>query len=199
MRAYSEVMPGVICREVVPTAAALESARQEAETLRAHMIAVQEELDWQGYRLYGLIGDPSMELPPTGWETVAASPRVKSNETLRTLFNRDRHGVGPMQADEVNLVSETIALASKPDSGAKSSALAGNSTSEVPKIELGQRAFEIVLARQIKSGDVETTWFTRHGSTPITDIPANWPAAYQDLIRRRIKLIESDKTIALIE
>ena len=48
-----------------------------------------------------------------------------------------------------------------------------------PARSLGERAFEIVLARQIAAGEEETTWFERHGSTPITEIPAHWPADYR--------------------
>jgi hypothetical protein len=66
-------------------------------------------------------------------------------------------------------------------------------------LELGQRAFEIVLARRMVAGEVQTTWFTRHGSTPITEIPTHWPAAYQELVERRIRRIESDSNIRLIE
>ena len=33
-------------------------------------------------------------------------------------------------------------------------------------LELGERAFEIVLARRIAAGEVQTTWFERHGSKP---------------------------------
>jgi hypothetical protein len=66
-------------------------------------------------------------------------------------------------------------------------------------IELGQRAFQIVLARQMAAGEVETTWFARHGSTPITEVPAQWPADYRALVQRRIELIERDKNIGLIE
>ena len=70
---------------------------------------------------------------------------------------------------------------------------------EVPPIVLGERAFEIVMARQIEAGELETTWFARHGSTPITEIPAHWPDAYRELVARRIDKIESDRDIALIE
>jgi len=41
---------------------------------------------------------------------------------------------------------------------------------------MGERAFEIVLARALAAGEAESKWFERHGSTPITDIPAHWPA-----------------------
>jgi len=66
-------------------------------------------------------------------------------------------------------------------------------------IELGQRAFEIVLARRMAAGEVTTTWFTRHGSTPITEVPTHWPTAYRELVERRIARIESDPNIRLIE
>ena len=98
------------------------------------MIAVQEELDWHCYRLYGLLPDD-----------------------LR--YNGD----------------------------------------DLPELALGQRVFEIVMARQIKRGELDTTWFERHGSTPITESPTQWPAAYRTLVERRIKLIKTNKEIALIE
>ncbi len=41
------------------------------------------------------------------------------------------------------------------------------SDADVPQLELGQRAFEIALAR---SG-ADTAWFDRHESTPVTEIP----------------------------
>ena len=66
-------------------------------------------------------------------------------------------------------------------------------------IELGQRAFEIVLARRIAVGEVQSTWFARHGSTPITEVPNHWPAAYRELVERRIQRIAYDPSIRLIE
>ena len=70
---------------------------------------------------------------------------------------------------------------------------------DVPPVRLGERAFEIVLARRIAAGRVETKWFERHGSTPITEIPAHWPAAYRTLVQRRIETIEKNANVALIE
>lgn len=70
---------------------------------------------------------------------------------------------------------------------------------EPPPLALGERAFEIVLARQITAGEEESTWFSRHGSTPITEIPEHWSAEYRALMERRIALIEIDSDIALIE
>lgn len=68
-----------------------------------------------------------------------------------------------------------------------------------PGIAPGERAFEIVLARRIAAGEVETKWFERHGSTPITEVPSHWPADYRALVERRIELIESNDWINLLE
>ncbi len=66
-------------------------------------------------------------------------------------------------------------------------------------LELGQRAFEIVIARRMAAGEVQTTWFERHGSKPITEVPAHWPAAYRELVERRVRRIADDANIRLIE
>lgn len=68
-----------------------------------------------------------------------------------------------------------------------------------PEVALGERAFEIVLARRLAAGTETTTWFQRHGSTPVTDIPGHWPEDYRQVVQRRIDLIASDRNIALIE
>jgi hypothetical protein len=65
----------------------------------------------------------------------------------------------------------------------------------VPNLRLGQRAFEIVMAR----GELETQWFARHRSTPITEIPEEWPEEYRRVVERRIEVIESNRNIGLIE
>nr|WP_300150246.1 BREX-2 system adenine-specific DNA-methyltransferase PglX [Propionicimonas sp.] len=70
---------------------------------------------------------------------------------------------------------------------------------EPPLVKLGERAFEIVLARKIAAGEDDTSWFSRHGSTPITEIPTHWPAAYRDLVQRRIDAIGSVDAIRLLE
>jgi len=68
-----------------------------------------------------------------------------------------------------------------------------------PAIQLGERAFEIVLARKMAAGEAESAWFQRHGSTPITEIPDHWPADYRTLLERRIQLIEANAWIKLLE
>lgn len=65
----------------------------------------------------------------------------------------------------------------------------------IPEVQLGERAFEIVMAR----GGRETSWFERHGSTSVAQIPSWWPEWYQDVVRARFDIIESRKDIALIE
>jgi hypothetical protein len=67
------------------------------------------------------------------------------------------------------------------------------------EVALGERAFEIALARRIAAGRETTNWFERHGSTPTTEIPTRWPAAYRALVQRRIDLIERNRDIGLIE
>jgi hypothetical protein len=68
-----------------------------------------------------------------------------------------------------------------------------------PPLALGERAFEIVLARQVADGEVETSWFDRHGSKAITELPDHWPADYRALVERRIALIGEDPNVGLIE
>jgi hypothetical protein len=70
---------------------------------------------------------------------------------------------------------------------------------ELPGLNLGERAFEIVMARRIAAGELETSWFARHDSTPVTEIPGHWPEAYQTLVQRRLDAIRDNPNIALIE
>jgi hypothetical protein len=109
-----------------------DEAEKRTQEVESEMIALQEELDWETYSLYGL----------TDEEFVTKSP---------------------------------------------------------PPLRLGQRAFEVVLARKMAKGEIRTTWFERHGSIPITELPTNWPDEYRQLVIRRIALIKSDPDIALIE
>ncbi len=75
---------------------------------------------------------------------------------------------------------------------------AGNQR-EPPELSLGQRAFEIVMARQMAAGKLDTSWFERHGSKPITELPDHWPGDYKRVVESRIELIEHDHYINLIE
>ncbi|MEV5570214.1 BREX-2 system adenine-specific DNA-methyltransferase PglX [Spirillospora sp. NPDC052269] len=73
------------------------------------------------------------------------------------------------------------------------------SEQDVPELALGERAFEIVLARRVAEGEASGEWFKRHGSTPITEIPAHWPESYKETVRKRIEAIETSRAIGMIE
>ena len=149
-----DFQPASIASRGAPTRAALATAQSAAQFARSQMIAAQEELDWECYRLYGLIAAPT--------ERPGASRRSPADE-------------------------EPAASAWR------------LTTMQPPPLKLGQRAFEIVLARKMAAGETQTTWFERHGSTPITELPAEWTADYRQLVERRIALIASDPNIRLIE
>jgi hypothetical protein len=73
------------------------------------------------------------------------------------------------------------------------------SGSAIDGIELGQRGFEIYLARRVKEGTEETAWFERHNSIPSTKLPESWPDDYKVLVQRRLDLMDSDRNIRLLE
>jgi hypothetical protein len=131
---YANTLPEIAAKVSTPTADGLKRARNNADLIRGKTIALQEELDWQSYRLYGLLSD---DLRYTG--------------------------------------------------------------DDLPQLKLGERAFEIVMARQMAKGELQTTWFERHGSTPITEIPTHWQESYRRMVERRIKAIQTNKEIGLIE
>ena len=126
--------PAAICQGGMPTREMLGTAHAAYDRTRGEMVAVQEELDWEVYRLYGLLDE---------------------DQTA--------------------------------------------SVDSLPSLHLGERAFEIVLARRMAAGEADTQWFARHSSTPITEIPTHWPAAYRSVVERRIQIIEERADIALIE
>jgi hypothetical protein len=134
--ALERATPSAIAATDVPTRASLDAAHAEWDGIRGEMISVQEEFDWEVYRLYGLLGD-----------------------------------------DAESLVT----------------------TVSAPPLNLGERAFEIALARRVRAGEANTEWFTRHRSMQITEIPTLWPEEYRALVQRRLKKIASDPYLHLIE
>src|SRR5690606_21023287 len=72
-------------------------------------------------------------------------------------------------------------------------------TDSLPELQLGERTFEIALARGMAEGKVKSTWFERHGSSPITELPAHWPDTYREAVERRLELISSDRKLRLME
>ncbi|KES07817.1 DNA methylase [Streptomyces toyocaensis] len=133
--------PDIMAAEQVPRRGVLSEARASFERTRCGMIALQEELDWQVYGLYGLLS--------------------------------------PADVARTTVPSERLA--------------------DCPEIELGQRAFEFVIASNAEQDEAVEQWFRRHGSIPTTEIPAHWPDWYRDIVQARIDIINSRKDIALIE
>jgi hypothetical protein len=70
---------------------------------------------------------------------------------------------------------------------------------QIPPISFGERAFEILMARKMSAGELETKWFQWFDVNPITTIPPYWPEAYQRVVQKRIEAIETSRNIALIE
>lgn len=68
-----------------------------------------------------------------------------------------------------------------------------------PPLALGQRAFEIWMARRIRAGELDTSWFTRHGSEPVPELPGAWSERYRSLVERRINIIDENPAVALLE
>ncbi|MFC9678866.1 BREX-2 system adenine-specific DNA-methyltransferase PglX [Streptomyces sp. NPDC056948] len=132
--------PDAVAGRETPLRANLDQARRGSEAARGRMIALQEELDWTVYGLYGLLT--------------------------------------PAEVDRVTLPASY----------------------EVPEVALGERAFEISLARRVAEGETTTVWFDRHGATPIVDIPGHWPDEYKTVVQARLDIIASrTKDIGLIE
>jgi hypothetical protein len=68
-----------------------------------------------------------------------------------------------------------------------------------PEVGLGERAFEIVMARRLEAGTSQTKWFEWLGIQPMTSLPLHWQATYRAIVEHRISLIENDRNIGLIE
>jgi hypothetical protein len=136
---WQKQLPSQLAARLPLSRPCLDVHKEKAAALLGRMIALQEELDWRCYGLYGI--------------------------TAPDLCYRD---------------------------------VAGQQLTP-PAIALGQRAFEIVMARKMAAGELETTWFERHGSTPITELPAEWPVDYRNLVEQRMALIETNRNLGLIE
>lgn len=127
--------PAEVVRGRTPTADDLRDTWAESDRIRGLMIAHQEELDWDYYRIFGLTEDDF-------------------------TYGGD-----------------------------------------LPAMRAEERAFAIRLARDLKDGSTETSWFRHHNHqfTPVTEIPDHLPADYRDLLQRRLDAIESNPHIRLLE
>lgn len=83
--------------------------------------------------------------------------------------------------------------------GLADESLCCRSSAVAPDLNLGHRAFELAMARSMRSGGSESSWFQKHRSTPVLELPDQWPRAYRELVERRIKLVEEDRDIRLLE
>ncbi|WP_406107550.1 BREX-2 system adenine-specific DNA-methyltransferase PglX [Micromonospora globbae] len=127
--------PDAILANRAPTREALAAARVRWEAIRARMVALQEELDWEVYLRYGILEDEGLLAP----------------------------------------------------------------ASAIPLLTLGERAFEITMARQVAAGEMRTAWFVRHGTKPVTELPEHWPAAYRGVVLRRIEAVQRDSRLRVLE
>ena len=200
-------LPAQLANRFPMAPAELDAHRDTAADLLARMIALQEELDWECYRLYAVIDEDCRyagQMPADGYTAATPTdphaPGTGSREppapapdepASRTSISDHRHTAGGPASGAPHTTSE------EPDSDADASN--PDTPREPPPLALGERAFEIVMARRMAAGELETTWFTRHGSTPITELPAHWPADYRTLVERRIGLIHGDRFIGLLE
>jgi hypothetical protein len=92
----SDHLPSALCVGGVPTYDLLNSARIEFEAARARMVALQEELDWRCYRLYGLHKappehphPPPLHLGERAFEFVMAR-RIAAGQLETAWFERHR-------------------------------------------------------------------------------------------------------------
>ncbi|MCG7595320.1 BREX-2 system adenine-specific DNA-methyltransferase PglX [Mycobacterium sp. PSTR-4-N] len=73
--------------------------------------------------------------------------------------------------------------------------------SGIDSISPSERAFAIALARDVRDGRTETSWFRHwnHKYPEIADIPDSWPDDYRAVVQRRLDLMASDDNIRLLE
>jgi hypothetical protein len=97
----SACLPAALCARETPTRPALDAARERALAIRRRMIALQEELDWRCYGVYGLIEEdvcyvPSPQPLSQGARgSVVPSPQPLSQGGRGTLHSPPPPGEGP--------------------------------------------------------------------------------------------------------
>lgn len=129
-----ETSPQAVMQREVPTRSALDAAQLQSLRIQQEMVALQEELDWEVYRHYGLITE-SLELPKE----------------------------------------------------------------QLPPVAIGERAFEIALARKVEAEEVDSTWHRWHRVPLTTSMPDEWPSTYKQIVEKRLRLIEENQTIGMLE
>lgn len=106
----SSLTPAAVAARGVPTRQRLAEAEAEYHLVRARMIAVQEELDWEVYRLYGLIDEdltcanpPELALGERAFEIVLHTSGAQTE-----WFNR--HGSKPIDRPQPHWPAEYRSL-----------------------------------------------------------------------------------------
>ena len=101
---YLSFLPDQVIQRGTPTASSLAEAKARAQATRGQMIALQEELDWEVYRLFGLIHDdctfsgedlPAIEFGQRAFE-ISIAQRIETGATKTAWFRR--HGIKPITA-----------------------------------------------------------------------------------------------------
>ncbi|MFF8614573.1 BREX-2 system adenine-specific DNA-methyltransferase PglX [Streptomyces sp. NPDC015350] len=135
---------------------------------------------------------------PTAICTAETPPTRARLDTARDAWTRTRERMISLQEELDWEVYHSYGLLS--DDEKERLTVTAPSATTIPRVRLGERAFEIVLARKQKAGEVDTAWFDRHGSTPVTEIPTHWPDWYREIVQARIDTIKSrSRDLALIE
>ncbi|MFF3869044.1 BREX-2 system adenine-specific DNA-methyltransferase PglX [Micromonospora sp. NPDC001898] len=106
----SSLTPAAVAASGVPTRQRLAEAEAKYHSVRARMIALQEELDWEVYRLYGLIDEdltcadpPELALGERAFEIVLHTSGAQTE-----WFNR--HGSKPIDRSQPDWPAEYRSL-----------------------------------------------------------------------------------------
>ena len=183
----ADTRPREVSERQLPTPETLNEAREKRRDKLRAMIPLQEELDWQMYRAYGLCDEPPLAINYAPKEVTE-----RLSDSVTKLVRQDR---------EIPDAQEAVERAERSEAQELSHSITQSLShlDALPSVKLGERPFEIVLARKMEAGNVNTSWFERHGSTPRTDIPERWPEWYRELVRDRIECIENERFVRLIE
>ncbi|WP_063008143.1 BREX-2 system adenine-specific DNA-methyltransferase PglX [Nocardia kruczakiae] len=96
--------PAIVVSSEIPTANSLRAARNEWESIRGRLAALQEELDWQSYAMYGLIDESltalSDELPPISPSerafAIVLARKIERGLATSSWFTHHNHRFAPI-------------------------------------------------------------------------------------------------------
>lgn len=149
-------------------------------------------------------GDPPIDLA-RALDLLATDLAAQQPSAICAAATPTRSRLDAARAESERIFAEMVAAQEELDwmclhlYGLTEEPLVLSPSETAPALALGERAFEIVLARRVAAGEVETAWFARHRSTSNTELPTSWPGWYRELVQRRIELIESDRDVELVE